>query len=340
MAHYRNNRAPMTSTITSTIGLDRDGRQTGYLRLPHSVHRSAYGYIPIPIASFKNGDGPRVLLMGGTHGDEYEGQVILSNLIRSLKPEQVTGQVILLPMANFPAADAGLRTSPLDEGNLNRAFPGDARGTPTAQIAYYIEHVLLPRVDYLFDLHSGGSSLLYEPTLLISVNDEDRHATIKRELIGKFGLPFVLLTNRDEYGGYSSAAALRQGICSATTELAGGGSVTKGLPARAGEGLLNVLRHLGIISGDARPVETTPRIFSHESHLFASERGLLEPLAEPGEDVVKGQPAALIHQPETPGRPPIELAFDVDGVILARRQGARVERGDCLYHLGIDEISM
>ena len=112
----------MSSLITPTIDLDRDGMQTGYLRLPHSVHRSAYGFIPIPIASLKNGDGPRVLLMGGTHGDEYEGQVILSSLIRTLPLDQVTGQIIILPMANFPAAEAGLRTSPLDDGNLNRAF--------------------------------------------------------------------------------------------------------------------------------------------------------------------------------------------------------------------------
>jgi predicted deacylase len=37
---------------------------------------------------------------------------------------------------------AGMRTSPLDEGNLNRSFPGDPYGGPTAQIADYIESVL------------------------------------------------------------------------------------------------------------------------------------------------------------------------------------------------------
>ena len=40
---------------------------------------------------------------------------------------------------------AGRRTSPIDDGNLNRSFPGDADGTITEQIAYFIEHVLLPR---------------------------------------------------------------------------------------------------------------------------------------------------------------------------------------------------
>ena len=150
-----------TSRITSEIDFDRDGKQVGFLRVPHSVHRSAYGWIPIPIASIRNGDGPRVLLMAGNHGDEYEGQVAHASLLRSLRPEDVRGRLIFLTSANFPAADAGMRTSPIDEGNLNRSFPGDNDGGITAQIAWYIEHVLLPQCDYVFDLHSGGSSLEY-----------------------------------------------------------------------------------------------------------------------------------------------------------------------------------
>jgi hypothetical protein len=54
------------SSIVSEIDLEADGRHVGYLRLPHSVHRSAYGFIPIPIASVRNGEGPVVLLMAVT----------------------------------------------------------------------------------------------------------------------------------------------------------------------------------------------------------------------------------------------------------------------------------
>src|SRR6202048_3028591 len=65
------------SRLTAEIDFDRDGKQHGFIRLPYSVHRSAYGWIPIPVACIKNGVGPRVLLMAGNHGDEYEGQVAL-----------------------------------------------------------------------------------------------------------------------------------------------------------------------------------------------------------------------------------------------------------------------
>src|SRR3954451_24425393 len=160
---------PMPTTrsrLSPEIDLDGDGKQTGFLRLPHSVHRSAYGWVPIPIARISNGDGPRILLMAGNHGDEYEGQVALGRLIRELEPAEVRGHIIILPSANFPAAMAGTRTSPLDAGNLNRSFPGDPTGGPTAQIAYYIESELLPRCDFVLDIHSGGSSLTYLPSTL------------------------------------------------------------------------------------------------------------------------------------------------------------------------------
>jgi len=165
--------AQAANPIRSEIDLDSSGKQTGYLRLPHSVHRSAYGWIPIPIASIRNGDGPVVLIMAGNHGDEYEGQVIVSQLIREIGPQMVRGQLILLPMANFPAAEAGLRTSPLDGGNLNRTFPGNPAGTPTEVIADYIEHTLLARADYLIDLHSGGSSLLYHGANMLAIEPRD-----------------------------------------------------------------------------------------------------------------------------------------------------------------------
>jgi len=80
------------SRLTAEIDFDRDGKEYGFIRLPYSVHRSAYGWIPIPVVCIKNGDGPRVLLMGGNHGDEYEGQVALGKLIRSLEADRMPGR--------------------------------------------------------------------------------------------------------------------------------------------------------------------------------------------------------------------------------------------------------
>src|SRR5512137_1362061 len=107
--------------IFTDVDYEKDGKQLGWLYLPYSITRSAYGNIAIPVAVIKNGAGPSVLLMAGNHGDEYEGQIGLCKLVRTLDPSAVRGRVIVLPAVNLPAALAGARVSPLDDVNFNRA---------------------------------------------------------------------------------------------------------------------------------------------------------------------------------------------------------------------------
>jgi uncharacterized protein len=325
------------SAIFSEVDFEADGRHVGYLRLPHSVHRSAYGFIPIPVASVRNGNGPVVLLMGGNHGDEYEGQILVSNLIREIEPRHLRGQIIFLPMANYPAAEAGLRTSPLDGGNLNRSFPGDTKGGPTAAIADYIERVLLARADYLIDLHSGGSSLLYDGANMLAVEARDPAEAAKLDaLLRAFGLPRAFLHGLNPALG--SGAARRQGALSILAELGGGATVQPRLLREARHGLLNLLAHVGVLSGPlvpAGPPHATRffRVSLARHYVYAYDRGLYEPLVELGETVTAGQAAARIHFPDTPLREPVTVSFQGDGEVVCKRVPATVERGDCLFHL-------
>src|SRR5680860_367038 len=99
--------------------------------------------------------GKTILAIGGTHGDEYEGPVGLKNLIQELDPRSlVSGRLIVMPVFNVPAFQAGQRASPLDGMNMNRAFPGDAQGTITARMARFMTDELLSRADVVIDIHS------------------------------------------------------------------------------------------------------------------------------------------------------------------------------------------
>ena len=55
--------------IVPEVDFTKDGRQHGFLRLFHSVHSSAYGFLPIPIVVLKHGEGPTALFVSGNHGD-------------------------------------------------------------------------------------------------------------------------------------------------------------------------------------------------------------------------------------------------------------------------------
>jgi predicted deacylase len=329
------------SRLIAEVDFARDGVQHGFVRLFHSTHASAYGFLPIPIVVVKNGEGPTALFVGGNHGDEYEGQVAIGNLARSLDPSRIRGRVILLPMANFPAALAGRRVSPIDDLNLNRIFPGDPDGTPTQQIAWFISTVLIPMADLVCDLHSGGSSLMYTPCALIKQSGDP--AVYERQLaaLHAFGAPLAYIQGGAQgQGGDQTLGSVadRMGRVSMGTELGGSGTLSPAALRIAERGINNLLVHLGILPESARiaPDQRMQvfRVGGQDHMVYAPENGVYEPLVEIGATVKAGQPAARIHTPETPWAPPAEAQFLRDGYVLAKRLPGRSMRGDCLFFLG------
>ena len=81
------------TTLSTPVPFDRDGRHFGDLRLVHSNNRYAAGYIPIPLAVLRHGDGPTLLLTGGTHGDEYEGPAAILRLVHDLDLTTLRGRI-------------------------------------------------------------------------------------------------------------------------------------------------------------------------------------------------------------------------------------------------------
>lgn len=324
--------------IAATIDLDRPGVQHGFLKVPHSTHDSAYGWIPVPVTVAANGDGPSVLLVAGNHGDEYEGQIALMKLVRTLDPARLQGRLIILPAANYPAVMAGRRVSPIDDGNLNRCFPGNANGTPTEMIAHYIESVLLTRCQYCLDLHSGGSSLEYVPhTHARRPDDADRRAATLA-LIKAFGAPYGGLVKPLQGEPRTlSGAAERQGVVYLNAELGGGGTISHELVLLAEAGVRRALAWIGVMSADA-PVHPHPdvRPFSVEgvaNYVYCPEDGLFEPRARLQQDVTAGQAGGALHFPHTPWRQEQLVTFEAAGMVLCRRFPGWARRGDCLYQL-------
>jgi predicted deacylase len=330
------------SRIFCEIDLDAPGKQTGFLRLMHSTHASAYGWIPIPIACIANGSGPTVLLSAGIHGDEYEGQLTLGRLIRELDPARVQGRIIVLPAANFPAAMAGRRTSPIDEGNLNRSFPGHPDGTITQQIAHHIESTLIPMAQAVVDLHSGGSSLMYVPSALIRRSRDPARQEKLLALLRAFASPVSHIVAEPQGEDRTvTGAAERQGVLCIGTELGGGGHATPAALRIAERGVAGVLRHLGVADipvpeGPAPGPSRILEVGGPDYFVYAPEPGVFEPLVELGDIVRAGQPAGLVHHTGTPWREPVPVTFARDGFVLVKRWPGRTERGDCLFHLGTD----
>lgn len=330
----------LRTKIFTDIDYERDGKQVDWLHLPHSVTRSAYGTIAIPIAVIKNGEGPTVFLMAGNHGDEYEGQIALCKLVRALEPAEVRGRVIIMPAANLPAAMDGARVSPIDQGNLNRAFPGDPDGTPTFAIAHYIENFIYPMAQFHHDLHSGGSSLEYLPFCSMRAsNDPDLDARALAALKA-FGAPLGLVWAFSPEPRISAVAAIRKGVVALGGEFGGSGRVSLSGVAIVERGVRNLLAHAGVIAPErASPPSTLTRIIevkNRDYYVHAPEPGLFEPFVELGDKVAAGQPCGQVHFVDNPARPAVPCHFRTAGMVVCKRHFGRVERGDCVAHLATD----
>jgi predicted deacylase len=319
------------SRIWTDLDLDKDGKAFGYLRVNISNKDRDTGF-PIPIAVFNNGPGPRILILGGVHGDEIEGQVMTMKLMRSLDIENVKGHIIIMSATNAPAAYAGSRTSPLDDGNLNRSYPGNPDGTPTQEIAYFIENVLLRRVDYLLDFHSGGLTDYITPSAHVyHSDDKEKFARLVR-MLRVFGMPTTVIKK-------AIGACDRKGVLRFATELGGGGYITVKALRQAEHGLARDLYDLGAlrkpITDEPPPQTELVRRLPNRQYVYAMATGLFEPYVEINEEVAAGQAAGAIHFPEEPWRTPWIATFQEGGTIHGVRTRAHTLLGDTLFMLHV-----
>src|SRR5262249_20663880 len=213
-------RPAVSHPVSCTIDLSAGGKQVGELRLPRGTADGAF--VPIPIVTIANGDGPTVLAWAGTHGAAYEGQIAALRLVAELEPAQVSGRIIVIPVISTEASQAHSRFWP-SGANFNRSFPSRLDGPPDEVLAHFFTTVLFPLVDSIVELHSGGSGSLIGPCSHMGVVDDpvQRRAMLAGMEAWNSDVHF-LYTAGDNY---FPTIAQAQGKTIVTTELGGGGRV-------------------------------------------------------------------------------------------------------------------
>ena len=320
------------------VDFDQEGKHHGYIRIQFSSDRSAYGWLPVPVMSIRNGAGPCAIVIGANHGDEYEGVSICNELYQTLQPGDLEGQIIFLPAANAPAFYAGRRTSPLDwtgEANLNRLFPGNQYGSPTEMIAWYIASQLIHRADAIFDLHSAGKSIDHYPSVKIRLMGDDVKDALQMRFLELFGAPLGIVGDR-VHATTLSGEALPKDIIYLSTELGGGGKIRPWIRDFAFNGMKRCLREMGILRRQLElpEPEHSVRLMAmqtDENYIYAYRDGMFEPRVNLGDDVSDGQFAGYIWSLKEPWLAPEKLYFRTGGVVFCKRTPALCNVGDTLF---------
>lgn len=321
------------SNLFTDLDFNRDGKQFGYIQVPQSTNAAAWANLFIPLIVIKRGDGPTALLFGGNHGDEYEGPVTLLKLARAISLEQVCGRIILVPALNLPAVQANTRLSPLDGRNMNRAFPGSPSDTITGQIAYFVSSVLIPMADVVVDVHSGGRSMHFLPSVNMHRVPDPRQMSEMVRLALAWGAPYVFIYRDVAGSGLLPGYAESLGKPTLGTEM---GSASQYGPATlrlAYHGLRNVLAEMGVLRDERSAPVSASQIVSSElrdDYIMSPASGIFEPLVELGDAVEVGQPVGCIHFVEQPSWEPMVVRAKTAGFVISRRAIPLTQQGDCV----------
>ena len=274
--------------------------------------------------------GKTIVVIGGVHGDEYEGPLAILKTWEALSPAEMSGSFIGIPVVNPPAFDAGTRTSPIDEMNLARVFPGKADGTVSERIAHALLEYVFPHGDLLLDLHSGGVKYECPLTCGFYLLAGEIGRTSKEAALA-FGADVVWGGQLNEGRTISEAVRHKQ-VPSIYTETTGGGGVKPDDLTAYVHGTQNVMKYLGILPGE--PNAAPPRLY-HESTevgrdfdtaINCTQSGLWEGAVRSGEEVREGQLLGRIYA--TDGRIIEEIHSDRPGHVMGLRRFSRILAGE------------
>ncbi|MBV9038310.1 MAG: succinylglutamate desuccinylase/aspartoacylase family protein [Acidobacteriaceae bacterium] len=338
--------APTVIHDTTQIDFERPGK-THYQVAFHLDSSWGYSLVPLTVingtAGGNSSDLPGVVVFGGTHGNEYEGQVAVKRLCTDLESSEMRGRVILIPQLSETACRAHHRRSLEDGVNMNRAFPGIARGTLSYRIAHFVKRQIFPQVRVVIDIHSGGREAIFPLCMSFHPLPNPKQYAETLAVARLFDTPFIFIYSRQMASGLLTDEAEDEGKVTIGSELGHAEGTNPRGVRHAYEGVRNVLRHYGMLSGEITRIDpqrpTPPRLVQAPvlaDYVPAPRSGIWEPVVAPGDDVQGGDLIGRLHDFSDHSSPGLEIRAHKTGVVIAMLFAAHCEKGVTLYVIGED----
>lgn len=276
-------------------------------------------------------EGPTVWLDAAIHGDEVLGIEVIRRVLAQLSPREIRGTLIAVPIVNVIGVMGGDRYLP-DRRDLNRSFPGAARGSLAARIAHLMMTEIVDKCDVGIDLHTASDRRSNLPQIRCDLEDEQT-----RELAMAFGAPVVYHARLRD--GSLRSAARERGARVLLYEAGEAWRFDEWAITAGVDGILRVLTTLGMIE---RPESLTDpehpsEVCFRSGWVRARRTGILSLHVKLGQHVREGERLGELHN--FFGRPLALVKADRDGIVLGRTEAPLVNSGDALVHIGALEES-
>lgn len=231
--------------------------------------------VPVMVVSGRE-DGPTLFVNAAMHGDEVLGADVVRRTVKALKPDEMRGRLITVPMANHAAVATRTRRNITEmypgPHDMNRVFPGSPRGIITERLAALLMDRFIKHSDYSFDLHAASVGGLWEPYASIPSRDECSSEEVCERSAGlakAFGTE--LLLDGATIEGSLTAAAASSGSPASSAEFGVANQIDHDERAMGLRGLTNLMKHVGILDGS--PELPSDRFIAKEITRVRTDRG-------------------------------------------------------------------
>lgn len=287
---------------------------------------------------FCGGDGPSVAVLAGIHGDELEGLYVCHRLaawlehLHATRPEALRGTVALYPAMNPIGLDTLKRLVPVYDTDLNRNFPGHAKGPLPQRLANVTMHHLREAA-LAIDIHASNIFLREIPQ--VRINQAFAHTLVP--LAQRMNVDLIWLHGAVTVLEATVAHSLNSlDIPCLVVEMGVGMRITPAFTEQLVTGILNVWRHLGVLAADVDlpPPSHTPLVADDDNvyYLNAETSGLFIPAVEHWINVQAGQLLGRIVSPHQ-GRVLAEVRSPVAGILFTLREYPLVYEGSLMARI-------
>ncbi|MFK4474966.1 putative deacylase [Paenibacillus sp. RC73] len=281
-------------------------------------------------------EGPTVWIQAALHGDEYDGIVACIHLIEHLDVNCLKGNIIVCPITNPSAFQAGTNESPLDGVNLNRVFQQERTDTYSYRYGEWLAQKITSWAHFFIDLHGGGKYLDVCPFAMVA---SDQTLAYEAALAALKAVNLTAIyTCESRAKGMLINEVCKYGIPAVLLESGGGSHWTEEGVAAHQQSLYAILAELHILAGTPASVVgkgDAHRVTKIEELRFEAS-GLQRFRASAGDEVKLGDP--LIEVLSFPEYETHRIICPVDhAVILSIHTASVVHQHDYAVMLGIIE---
>ena len=277
---------------------------------------------PILVAHGKQA-GPVLCLTAAVHGDELNGVEVVRRILFEIKPEDLVGTVIGIPIANASGYLRGSRYLP-DRRDLNRFFPGSASGSLASRFAKALFDTVIKRCSAVVDMHTGSFQRINLPQLRA-----DLTAPPVAEFSQQFGAIAVLHGAGPK--GSLRRAATDIGIPAVTLEAGEAGRFDEESVSKSVEAIQSLLNRMAMVPRFRLFGEPQPAFYESQ-WVRADSGGILFSQVALGETVNAGQSLGTITDPIRNDQTVLKAPFS--GRILGMAVNQVVMPGFAAYHVG------